>query len=152
MQGPKQFHAEIVMPALLDYKQNYLSFRHALAAVALGDMLMAHIFEALGGSAEKPLGASNDTDFRAELVKSDENIRLLRDIAKAQKHVTLVQGKPLVSKASSVSGSMPTFGVNTYGQGLFGGGFVVDLDDGRKIGLIAILDAALLSLKQEFLI
>ena len=137
------FLAEVVDPTILDFRNNHLSWRHALAAVAVVDMLMAHVFEYIGGSGSNELNAKDDSDFRNILAKENLSVELLRDVAKAQKHVTLTRHQPKVSSFSDTSLVAKTYGSGAYGVGPYGGGFMVKISDGKNVSLLSLISEAL---------
>ena len=75
----------------------------------------------------------------------------MRDIAKAQKHVRLTQGNPLLSEASQVAARSIGYGEGAYGMGRFGGPpqIVVDLGPGDFSYVESVIDAALAFLAAE---
>ena len=73
---------------------DYGSIRHNLKAVHAVDALAAHIYYASNGAAP----GADDTLYRAELAKQSPEFALLRDIAKAVKHVRLIRGSRQTSR------------------------------------------------------
>ena len=96
--NPRDYLAEIVEPNLADLAADYGSIRHNLNAVHAVDALAAHIFHASNGAAP----GTDDTHYRNELALRDPEYALLRDIAKAIKHVCLDRGSPLTSRGDHV--------------------------------------------------
>src|SRR4051812_32396720 len=80
---PVEYLREIVEPNLAALAADYGSIRHNLNVVHAVDALAAHVFYASNGAAP----GADDTLYRAELAKLHPEFALLRDIAKAVKHV-----------------------------------------------------------------
>jgi hypothetical protein len=94
---PKEFLDDVVQPNVAAFHQDYASLRHAFNAIASVDALAAHLF--VWCKANKPAetySASSDTDYRHKLASLCPAFALLRDIAKAQKHVHFTKGTPQV--------------------------------------------------------
>jgi len=65
------------------------------------------------------LGAGDDTVYRAKLASQCSAFALLRDIAKAQKHVRLIKGTPQVTGEHQVSLRRIGFGEGEYDRGRY---------------------------------
>src|SRR3989454_4985189 len=81
---PREFLDQVVRPNVAEFHANYGSLRHGYNAVAAADALVAHIFWYIRNAPAQ----GDDTAYRATLASQNHDFRLLRDIAKAQKHVT----------------------------------------------------------------
>jgi hypothetical protein len=92
---PREFLEKVVRPNITEWDANFGSERHAYNAVAAVDSLTAHIYVWCKGHAPAEIaGIPDDTQYRASLGQRSPDFELLRDIAKAQKHVHLDYGKP----------------------------------------------------------
>jgi len=100
--SPHDFLDQVVRPNLLELSQSPGSMRHAFNAICSVDALAAHIYEWLVTTSTEGSSASDDTAYRDNLAKADHAFALARDVAKAQKHVVLRRGKPLLSGSSDV--------------------------------------------------
>jgi len=98
---PREYLEQIVRPNLAALADNYGDIRKAMTAVHSADALAAHIFHAVGGRIVT--GAADDTAYRELLAGENGEFRMVRDIAKAAKHVVLERGKPLVSAADQIA-------------------------------------------------
>src|SRR5262249_28608625 len=130
---PNQFLIEIVRPNVAIFHEDFASLRHAFNAVAGIDALAAHIF--VWCKENKPAeieGVRDDTEYRAALALRCSAFRLLRDIAKANKHVHLTRGDPQVTSEAQVKIRPIGYGVGGFGCGRFGGPpqVVVDTNGG----------------------
>ena len=95
---PVDYLKDVVEPNLAALAADYGSIRHNLNAVHAVDALAAHIYYASNGAAP----GTDDTVYRAELAKHFPEFALLRDIAKAIKHVRLIQGSPQTSRGDHI--------------------------------------------------
>ena len=78
--------------------------RHAYNAVAAVDALAAHIFTWLHKHAPVAVATcKDDTQYREQLARTSDDFVLLRDLAKALKHVELMWGKPVVTAAAQLT-------------------------------------------------
>jgi hypothetical protein len=147
---PKEFLDGIVIPNIDDFKADFSSFRHAHNAISSVDALAAHLYWWLKNNGIKMV-AKDDSCYRNELAKQNSDFSLLRDIAKAQKHVKLERGKPTVSQASQVESKQLGWGEGSYGQGHVGGvQQVVVADNDNMLHYIEeILDSSIDFLKSE---
>jgi len=101
---PREFLENVVRPNVEDFKANYGSVRHAYNAVTAVDALAAHLYEWCKTNAPSEIaGVSHDSQYRERLAQSSSDFRLLRDIAKAQKHVHLTRGATQVTGAAQVA-------------------------------------------------
>ena len=90
----------------------------------------------------------DDTIYRGLLANLNSDFGLLRDIAKAQKHVELVRGNPLLTKAEQVHARAPAFGELPWGEFKWGHPpqVMVDMGDGkhRAVEIVLIHSVAFL--------
>jgi hypothetical protein len=96
-----EFVQTVVRPNIVEFHENYADTRRAYNAISALDALAAHVYT--WAKMKEPSAVTeiaDDSLFRGELAKRDRNFALLRDIAKAQKHVRLTNGKPLITDAS----------------------------------------------------
>ena len=139
----------VVRPNVAEFEKDYASLRLAHNAAHSVDALAAHIYSAAGGAAAK-LG-KDDTEFRELLAAKNEMFRLLRDVAKAVKHVELKRGKPEVSKANQISTKRLGWGEARYGEGRYGSPpqAIVTTDNGDHRVLETVVKDALAFLENE---
>lgn len=144
------FFKECVDPTLDDFRQNHLSRRHAIAAVALVDMSMAYIRrDEWDGNNLKEF---KDDDFRWKLAGECKSVEVIRDLAKAQKHVILTRHDPIVLSADDMEAQNRAYGAGRFGEGIYGGGFVVKVKEkgsglSTEYSLLELLDQAIKFLK-----
>ena len=101
---PREFLEIVVRPNVDEFKANDGSVRHAYNAVAAIDALAAHLYLWCKTNASSEIvGVLDDAQYRARLAQSSSDFRLLRDIAKAQKHAHLDRGAPEVTAAAQVA-------------------------------------------------
>lgn len=84
---PREYLDQVVRPNIADLARDNGDLRLALNAVHAVDALAAHIFYGAGGAAK--IGDKDDVAYRARLAGQDAEFGLLRDVAKAAKHVEL---------------------------------------------------------------
>ena len=147
---PKEFLDEIVVPNIDEFKSNFSSLRHAHNAISSLDALAAHLYWWLKNNGVD-FEEKDDLEYRKKLSDQNNDFCLLRDIAKAQKHVVLTRHNPEVSKASQVESKQLGWGEGEFGQGRFGGvQQVVVADNHNTLHYIeGIVDSALNFLKLE---
>jgi hypothetical protein len=86
-----------------DFLANSDDARRAFNAVTAVDSLAAHIYWwCEGNSPAAVAGIADDIGYRQKLAIREPDFRLLRDMAKASKHVKLHKFDPLVSGMSSL--------------------------------------------------
>ena len=107
---PREFLESVVRPTLNDARADPTSLRKSICAVAVTDMLAAHLYEARKEKGpqfdENGKLIVRDDAFREFLARQSADFRQLRDIAKAQKHVVLDQSpNRTVTQASQVKTS-----------------------------------------------
>lgn len=127
---PQHFWEWVVRPNEIEFRKNSDSLRAAFNSIMSTDSLSGHMFFAL-----RRVGATQfeeDREFRQELCQEDPHYEIIRDTAKALKHISLTQGKPLIKNASQTH-----VGQRPYGSGLFGIGkfseneVLIELNDGE---------------------
>jgi hypothetical protein len=100
---PREFLEQVVRPNVEELKASS-SLRHAYNAVAAVDALAAHIFNWLRQHVPAAVATcKNDTEYRDLLARTHGDFALLRDLAKALKHVELMWGKPVVTAAAQMT-------------------------------------------------
>jgi hypothetical protein len=94
---------------------------------------------------------SNDSQFRAILPQRSQDFGLLRDIAKAQKHVHLAQGNPRVTTADQVTARSLGWDQARFDEGRWDGPpqIVVTTDAGDLRYVEQIVVAAVVFLEAE---
>jgi len=85
------------------------------------------------------------------LASRDPSFALLRDIAKAQKHVHLTKHNPQVRRAEQIASRSIGWGEGDYDEGRFGGEeqVVVDIGPGKFFYVEKIIDSSLAFLEAE---
>jgi hypothetical protein len=149
--GPREFCADVVEKNIADFHANYADLRHAFNAVAAVDALAAHLCEWCRTNAPHELAGGDDTTYRTLLAKRDSNFEMLRDVAKAHKHVRLTRGRPKVTLASQTKSREVGYGEGGFGLGRFGGPEQVVIDDngGHMHYVETVVDDALAFLRTE---
>jgi hypothetical protein len=127
--GPREFCAEVVAKNITDFHADYASLRLAFNTIASVDALAAHLCEWCRTNAPQELAGGDDSTYRAALAKRNAAFEMLRDVAKAQKHVRLTKGNPKVTLASQTSARGVGYGEGGYGLGRYGGPEQVVIDD-----------------------
>jgi hypothetical protein len=149
---PCQFLEQIVRPNVAEFHANDANMRHAYNAVAAVDALAAHIFVWCKTNAPAEVaGLCDDSKYRTKLAESHYDFSLLRNIAKAQKHVELTRSPPEIAKAEQISTRPVGFGEGPFGHGRYGGPpqVVVDIDTSTMRYVRQIVDNALQFLEGE---
>ncbi|MGA7791775.1 MAG: hypothetical protein WCA19_01970 [Candidatus Acidiferrales bacterium] len=149
---PREYLENVVRPNIADLHNQSDSVRLACNAIATVDALAAYIFYWCHAWAPSEItGLKDDTDYRATLAQRNPDFLLLRDTAKAQKHVRLTRGKRHVTKAEQMSSRAIGWGEGPYGEGRFGGPpqVVIDTDDGNLCYVESLVDSALGFLESE---
>src|SRR4051794_34428135 len=112
---PRDFLTNIVRPNLAEFEAEFGSERRAFNAIAALDALAAHMFQWCKRNKQAAVvGVADDSDYRARLAGLNSDFRLLRDIAKASKHVELTRGNPSVKHSSQVDAEGVPFGGLQY--------------------------------------
>jgi hypothetical protein len=149
---PGEFLQTVVRPNVEEFNADYGNVRRAYNAVAAVDALAAHIYVWCKTNAPSEIaGLADDTHYRGRLAGCSSDFRLLRDIAKAQKHVHLDRGQPEVTTSAQVTTRAFGYGEGGYGGGRFGGPpqVVVTSDNGELRYVEKIMAAALVLLEAE---
>jgi len=149
---PIQFLEQVVRPNLAEFHANDADIRYAYNSVAAVDAFAAHIYVwCLVNAPAEVAGFADDTQYRAKLAASHNDFLLLRDIAKAQKHVELRRGSPTIAKAEQIITRPVGYGEGPFGHGRYGGPpqVVVDIDISTMRYLAQIVDSALSFLEGE---
>jgi hypothetical protein len=149
---PRAYLDEIVRPNLEEFESEVSSIRRANNAISTLDALVAHLYRwCVLNNPSEVSGVRDDSHYREKLSERNYHFRLLRDIAKAQKHVHLERGKPEVSKADQITSKALGYGQGKYGAGRYGGvaQVVVDLDNGDLEYIETILRHSLSFLESE---
>jgi hypothetical protein len=97
----REFLEQVVRPNVAELAADYADIRRAINAVHAVDALAAHIYDSAGR--RKGTGEPDDTAFREKLASHNSDFKLLRDVAKAVKHVVLERGSPIVTKAEQIT-------------------------------------------------
>ena len=101
---PREFLEKVVLPNIADFKQDVSSERNAYNAISSLDALAAHLdYWARASGDNEALAATDDSHYRANLAKRNIASHLLRDVAKAQKHVRLERQDPIVTNSSQIN-------------------------------------------------
>lgn len=148
----RAFHDQVVLPNVADLIAEYGDLRRAMNAVLSVDALAAHIYHWCRQHAPTgTLGASDDSHFRDLLARQNGEFGLLRDVAKAFKHVTLTRGQPQISGAANVAPRNLGWGEGRWGEMRWDGPpqVVVELNDGSLRVIEAVVAAALTFLEAE---
>jgi hypothetical protein len=119
---PREFLEKVVRPNISEWEANFGSERHAYNPVAAVDSLTAHLYVWCKANAPAEIvGISDDSQYRASLARRSPDFGLLRDIAKALKHVQLTSGKPQVANAGQVTTRSLGWCEERLGEGRWGG-------------------------------
>ncbi|TIX82108.1 MAG: hypothetical protein E5V27_14240 [Mesorhizobium sp.] len=146
---PREYLDQVITPNLAELANDYGNVRLALNAVHAVDALAAHIFYGAGGKGK--IGSDDDLAYREQLAKQDAEFGLLRDVAKAAKHVMLERGTPKVSTAGQISSKGLGWGEARYGEGRYGSPpqAMVLTDAGEHRVLETVIRGALAFLEKE---
>jgi hypothetical protein len=149
---PRQFLEQIVRPNVAEFRADCANMRYAYNAVAAVDARAAHIYVWCTANATAEVaGCVDDSCYRAKLARAHDDFRLLRDIAKAQKHVELKRRPPPIAEAKQISTRPINWGEGPFGHGSWGGPpqVVVDIDTSTMRYVEQIADSALRFLEGE---
>lgn len=129
---PRAFYQDVALPNLTEFENQFADLRAAFNAVAAVDSLAAHLFYWLKIHHPSSTLAKDDSEFRHELGQRHPDFALIRDIAKAQKHVVLNRHKPVINSASQISQQQLGWGEAAWGESRWGGPpqIYVTLNDG----------------------
>lgn len=148
MTDARKFNEEIVEPTLSEFDADFSCLRRAFLAVAVLDALAAQIyaqvvehninpFDLLGWHKCGDPSDPNDSIFRHRIAESCSGFRVIRDVAKANKHAVLTRGNPKVKRSEQIVSQSKGFGLGPFGEGRFGGvsQIIIKLDGGEEIYL-----------------
>ncbi|WP_173983019.1 hypothetical protein [Magnetospirillum sp. SS-4] len=142
----------IVSPNLRELREGYGDIRHAFNAIAAVDALAGHIWRWCRDHAPQEIvGAKNDIGFKQRLAEANADFALVRDMAKAQKHVHLDHGAPALKGADQIEARRMGWGQARWGEGRWGSPqqVVVETDLGEVRVVEAVLGRALMFLECE---
>jgi hypothetical protein len=148
---PREYFEQVVTPNLRELAQDYGNLRLALNAIHAVDALAAHIF--YGAHDKLKLVSPDDLAYRERLAWQDAEFGLLRDVAKAAKHVVLERGTPTVSTAAQITSRGLGWGEARWDEGRWDGPLqaVVLTDAGEHRVLETVITRALAFLEKEML-
>lgn len=149
---PREFLNVVVQPNVVDFHGNFHDVRHAFNAVNAVDALAAHLYvwaKVRGLAAVATI--RDDSHYRQTLASRNQSFELLRDIAKAQKHVHLTKHNPKIIKASQIDARSIGWGEGGFGEGRFDGveQVVVNIASDEFAYVEEIVDSSLIFLKTE---
>ena len=139
-----EFYGAHVVPALAAWRSAPTDLRLAnVAAVALYHVADYYWNSHWPDAADRVFGCASAGRFRARLAEESKEYALLRDVAEAHKHMKLDRTSRSVTDASQTEIRATASGETPYGEGPYGGtpSVVIELDDGSKRHLSAIVDA-----------
>ena len=144
---PLEYLTVVVEPNFAALATEYGDIRHSLNFVHSVDALAAHIFYASNGAAQ----GSDDLEYRNLLAMQHPEFALLRDIAKAVKHVRLIRGSPQTSRGDHMEVRSLGWGEGAWGDSRWGGPpqAVIPLDEGGVRVVETVATNALNVLKAE---
>ena len=148
---PREFLEAVVRPNVDAFHDDISSVRHAFNAINAVDALVSHLYVWASSNAPKVIaGTKHDSAYRNRLATSNQQFGLLRDIAKAQKHVRLTQGNPTIGHFDQLSSCPITYDGRARHDGEFtyGPQMVVE-SNGTIASVKGIVDDALNFLEAE---
>ena len=154
---PREFLEQVVRPNINDFSTNYASVRHAYNAVAAVDALAAHIYIwCVHNAPSEVAGLADDSHYRDQLAGRDSDFRVLRDLAKAQKHVRLTGKRSKnaeVKESADMTARTPLWGKLPWGQFPWDGSplVVVTTSSGKDRSVMHVTTAALTFLEGEMM-
>lgn len=148
---PRDYFQNIALPNLAEFEKDFGSMRAAFNAVMSADATAAHLFHWLKANHPLVVPTGDDSSYRQTLANRNADFALIRDIAKAQKHVELTRHNPAVSSASQVQPKELGWGEAVWGESRWGSPeqVYVTLNDGTTRGVEAIVRGALDFLNSE---
>ncbi len=149
---PQEFLRTVVRPNVEDFHSHFADMRRAYNAISAVDALAAHLYWWATVNNPPAVASSNDdTAYRVELAARNQDFALLRDAAKAQKHVRLTRGNPQISHEAQVTSRQVRYGEGIFGGGRFGGveQVVIDIDVANFSYIESVVDNALAFLEAE---
>jgi hypothetical protein len=145
----KHFLSDVVRPNLSEFSSRQNDLRFAFNAILAVDALAAHILYS-GNVQIPPNERQPDSWYRNQLASRSKEFLLLRDVAKAQKHVRLTLHKPSVSSSSQVMTSPGAFAPDAFQVDAFQIEKVcVEKNDGTRVWLIDVLNGSVTFLSAE---
>ena len=142
----------IVRPNMAELSEDHGDIRPAFNAVAAVDALAGHLYRwCLTNASDEVAGVQNDSEYRGQLAEANVDFSLVRDIAKAQKHIYLTRGSPQVRGADQVETRSLGWGQVRWGEGRWGSPpqVVVETNDGEVRVVESVLGRALAFLEAE---
>jgi hypothetical protein len=149
---PREFLELVVRPNVNEFHTDFADQRRAHNAVSAVDALAAHIYVWARTNAPSAVAtAGDDSHYRNQLAGRNSDFALLRDVAKAQKHVHLGRHNPQTTRADQITARPIGYGEGPYGAGRYGGveQVVVDIASGDFAYLENVVDQALAFLEAE---
>jgi hypothetical protein len=143
---------QIVRPNMTDLADACGDVRRAFNAIAAVDALAGHIWHWCRANAVHEIEEiRDDSEYRRRLSQKNVDYALVRDMAKAQKHIHLTRGSPQVSNADQVETRSLGWGEASWDEGLWGSPpqVVVDMDDGEMRVVEPVLSRAITFLEAE---
>lgn len=144
----RKFNEQIVKPTLAEFDAEFSSLRRAFLAVAVVDALAAQIyaqavehdinpFDLLGWHKDGKPKQLSDSAFRHRIAEDCTGFKVIRDVAKANKHALLTTGQPLVKRSDQTVSKSKGYGLGRFGKGRCGGvdQVMVQLLSGEEIYL-----------------
>jgi len=144
---PRKFFEGHVKPNYNDWLAAPLDERLAKNAVADVNNMAARVFDHWRSQgAAQVFGVKNEGEYRNALAaKECGDFGLVRDVAEAHKHVILDRKSRRLTRSDQTGVAQMGYGEGGYGEGAYGCGdqLVVELDDGTKRALTAIMGNAM---------
>ena len=140
---PREFFDRKAQPNYQEWLAKPLDERLASNAVGDANVMAERVYRHWESHDPSKLGgAKNAGEYRAHLAKHEcDDFALVRDVADTHKHVTLDRPTRRVTSADQTAKGTLGFGEARYSEGVYGGGgqLIVELDDGSKRPLTAIM-------------
>ncbi len=148
--NPRTFCEEVVWLNVAYFHHRWDDVRLAFNAVASVDALAAQMYlwcieTGKLSEAECP----RDTHYRTSLAVRSHDFRIVRDVAKLQKHAALVDGKPLVKHSRQVRSLLHGFAIEDMEGHVNRSHIVVLTGDEDPPVLLEVVVAALTFLEEE---
>lgn len=123
------FRRLVVQPNLEEYGAEYDKIHRAFNAVAAVDAYAAHIYYSAADAGTDPFAVlglpsprvKDDNSFRQALAQQYAEFKILRDLAKANKHAKLTRHSPSVQDSGQVTSATKGYGTARWGEGRYGG-------------------------------
>ena len=142
----------IVRPNMNDLGEGYGDVRYAFNSIAAVDALAGQMWQWCRENALHEIAnISDDIGYRQRLAEANMDFALVRDMAKAQKHIHLTRGSPQVSDADQVKTRSLGWGQARWNEGRWGSPpqVVVGTEDGEVRAVESVLSRALAFLEAE---